>query len=66
MNFTFNFSNLEVNEYYDQESESKVNKNEAEKINLMAINLKELLAKLLEKRKNSKRNINVEVRKRSF
>lgn len=52
--------NTEVNEYYDQENESRLNKNDYDKINSMAFNLRELLARLLDKRKHSKRNINVE------
>jgi hypothetical protein len=52
--------NTEINEYYDQENESRLNKNDYEKINSMAFNLRELLARLLDKRKHTKRNINVE------
>ena len=44
----------DLNEYYDQENESKLNKYEYEKLNSMAYNLKELLSRLLEKRKISK------------
>lgn len=50
----------DLNEYYDQENESKLNKYEYEKLNSMAYNLKELLSRLLEKRKISKRNKSVE------
>jgi len=50
-----------MNEYYDQEIEGKVSKQEFDKLNLMASSLKELLNKLLDKRKLAKRNINVEV-----
>ena len=52
---------IDINEYYDQEIEGKVSKQEYDKLNLMALSLKDLLNKLLDKRKIAKRNINVEV-----
>lgn len=47
----------DINDYYDQENENKISKTESDKLNAMALNLKELLARLLEKRKISKRNM---------
>jgi hypothetical protein len=53
----------DLNDYYDQENENnKISKAENDKLNAMAINLKELLFRLLEKRKQGKRNILAEVR----
>ena len=51
----------DINDYYDQENENKISKTESDKLNAMALNLKELLARLLEKRKISKRNMIAEV-----
>lgn len=50
----------ESSEYYSQENESKLSKQEFEKLSLMAVNLRDLLGRLLEKRKLAKRNIVVE------
>lgn len=52
---------LETSEYYNTDSELRLNRVEQDKLFGMALNLKELLTRLLEKRKQSKRNINVEV-----
>ena len=52
----------DINDYYDQENETKISKVESEKLNAMAVNLKELLARLLEKRKQTKRNMIAEVK----
>ena len=57
VHFTF----IDYNEYYDQENENKLMKNESEKLNSMAVTLKELLSRLLEKRKSAKRTKNVDV-----
>lgn len=46
----------DINDYYDQENENKISKVESDKLNAMAVNLKELLARLLEKRRLAKRN----------
>jgi hypothetical protein len=45
----------EINEYFDQESDKKLNKIDLDKLNLMAVNLRDLLSRLLEKRKVAKR-----------
>lgn len=54
-------SYLETSEYYNTDSELKLGRPEQEKLMAMAINLKDLLTRLLDKRKLAKRNINVEV-----
>ena len=51
----------DYNEYYDQENENKLMKNDSEKLNAMAMTLKELLSRLLDKRKAAKRTKNVDV-----
>ncbi|CAF0964844.1 unnamed protein product, partial [Brachionus calyciflorus] len=50
----------ETSEYYSQENESKLGKQDFEKLSFMASNLRDLLSRLLEKRKLAKRNIVVE------
>ncbi|RNA22132.1 FAM13A isoform X1 [Brachionus plicatilis] len=50
-------NNIESSEYYNQEVESRLSKQEFEKLNSMAVNLRDLLNRLLEKRKIAKRNI---------
>ena len=52
---------VDANDFYDQDVESKLTKQEHEKLSEMALNLKLLLERLFEKRRNSKRNMLVEV-----
>ena len=52
--------NSDNNDFYDQDVESRLNKQEYEKLSDMGLNLKQLLERLLEKRKNNKRNNYVE------
>ncbi len=41
-----------MNDYYDHDHDTKLNKVESEKLNLMALNLKDLLGRLLGKKNN--------------
>lgn len=52
--------NIDTSEYYNTDSELKLGRPEQEKLMAMAINLKDLLTRLLDKRKLAKRNINVD------
>ena len=52
-----------MNEYYDFDHDTRLSKTDSEKLNLMAFNLKDLLVRLLEKRKVAKRNMIVDVNK---
>jgi hypothetical protein len=55
------YQSSDVNDYYDHDHEHKLTKSEIDKLNQMAVNLKDLLSRLLEKRKNAKRNMTVDV-----
>lgn len=55
------YQSSDVNDYYDHDHEHKLSKTEIDKLNMMASNLKDLLSRLLEKRKNAKRNMTVDV-----
>lgn len=51
----------DANDYYDLEYDSKMKKSEeSDKLQMMALNLKDLLGRLLEKRKIAKRNMIVD------
>lgn len=54
------YQSSDVNDYYDHDHEHKLSKTEIDKLHLMASNLKDLLSRLLEKRKNAKRNMTVD------
>ena len=55
------YQSSDVNDYYDHDHEHKLSKTELDKLNTMASNLRDLLSRLLEKRKNAKRNMTVDV-----
>ncbi len=55
------YQSSDVNDYYDHDFETKFTKlDDYEKLNTMAANLKDLLGRLLEKRKAAKRNMTVD------
>lgn len=55
------YQSSDINDYYDHDFEGKLNKSDNDKLSTMAINLKDLLTKLVEKRKIAKRNMTVDV-----
>lgn len=54
------YQSSDINDYYDHDFEGKLNKSDNDKLSTMAINLKDLLTKLVEKRKIAKRNMTVD------
>lgn len=54
------YQSSDVNDYYDHDHSYKLGKQDAEKLALMSINLRDLLGRLLEKRKQAKRNLTVD------
>jgi hypothetical protein len=62
INFLFYLKKTDSNEYYDDTSDFKSNKFDyTEKVKLMEIDLKDLLFRLLEKRRSAKRLHDVDV-----
>ncbi len=55
------YQSSDVNDYFDHDFETKLTKqDDVDKLNTMAVNLRDLLNRLLEKRKAAKRNMTVE------